>query len=352
MRLTTSEAIELLQALEAASKVCLDALGIPHRPKGKTVAWKVSGGPIGMGHHFTNGVSGIKSLRWFNDPAWGNTGSSCHVMIFDRLIDELADIWPRQEAASVFKVPVILHADVTRGTWNINWANTRLFGVENRNAGYCGYRKLPGGLTDLGKVGVTWQDRVYEEYWREQIAANILLGRIWRAIRGQRFKPEWICGHSQIKATKADPGPLFPSMHEMREAIWSDQAIEELPLLLRYDPAVEGPELDADSAEELDQDRGEPTELEKHWHVEDIGTLVPEPDDQVFTSEALYLLGWPTGSKMLSAEELKPFVAYFQRSTVYYRKAGQPERVLKVDGWCGPKTIKELERRLTDLRLK
>jgi len=351
---TSKEATELMQALVAASWICLDHLKIPRIPKGKRKPWKHSGGPIGCCHHYTNGVNGIKSIKWFNHPGWGNKGSSCHAMIFDRLIPELEDIWPKQEIASVFKVPTLIHADVASGTWNCNWANALLFGIENRNTGYSGYRRLKNGLDDLGKSGMKVQDRTYEESWREQIAANILLDRIWLGIRGDNFRPEWICGHSQIWETKGDPGPLFPSMHELRSAVWGGPSdVNEVEWLERFEPAPTGQAEADDDQDVTGDDRGNPEKTEKSWHVEEVETPVPDEKDLPYVSMALYMLGWPTGPEILSPQDLKPFIVHYQRSTLAwkYLKNPKPERVLVIDGVAGPKTKKSLTHALKRLRL-
>lgn len=348
MFFTSREATELLQAVIAASQSCLKHLGVPFVPIGKYRTWEVPGGPLGMGYHYTGGPNGVSTCQWFNNIKWGNGGSSCHTVIFDRLIPQLEDIWPKTEASFFFKVPTLILFDPAYAAWHINWANSRLWGVENRNTGYSGYKKLDGGLSELGKVGFPWEDRIYEEYWREQIEANIILGRLWAAIRRDSFDPDWICGHSQIWATKLDPGPHFPTMHEMREAIWSSESIERIDWLERYECSpgveIEGDYLDLD---DLDADRGE---AKQSWEVDPVVVIVPNEDEAVFAKQALWKLGWPTGPDWIDRSELKIFVAYFQRSTGAYKNS-QPERVLKIDGIIGPKTIEGLKYQLKRLRL-
>lgn len=349
---TGSEAVAILHGLEYASKECLSVLKIPFRPQGKTRPWKFQGGPVGLGIHYTGGVCPVRSMEWFNNPDWGNKKSSCHCIVFDQMIPRLEDIWPKFDIANIFKVPTILLADLGRGTHHINWANNRLFGIENRNAGYHGYANLEGGLPALNKIGYHIKDRIYEEYTREQVAANIELGRLWLAIRRDKFDPKWICGHSQIWAVKADPGPVFPNMHNMRAAIWGDQKIDDIDFLQSYQTAKG---FYTDAAMDLFppyDDRSDPEKSEQFWKVNPVVTPVPSKGDRPGVAGMLYLLGWPVDLRNICDEELREFIVYFQRSTLAYNTVNKPHKVLKVDGICGPKTMASLIGRLKSLRLR
>jgi N-acetyl-anhydromuramyl-L-alanine amidase AmpD len=349
LRFTSKEAAEAFRALTAASHACLDVLKVPRIPKGRTRSWKVAGGPIGILYHYTGGTSGLKTLRWFNDPRWGNTGSSCHCLILDRVIPALEDVWPAQEAAALFPVPTLLIADLASGTWHGNWSNSRLFGIENRNTGYSGYQKLAGGLAELGKSGVQLRGRTWEPYTREQIVCNVQLGRLWAALRGGVFRPDWICGHSQIWATKADPGPAFPSMDAMRAAIWSAVPILELEMLTRFPLAMADEEAaDDEDCSGLDGDRGDPQESLPGGLS---GSLPAEVEAEV--ASWLWKLGWPTGPERPSPIILKDIVSRFQRSTGAWAKTNppRPERVLVVDGIAGAKTRVELKAHLGRMKL-
>lgn len=340
---TTSQAVEVFQSLISAARICLDHLKIPREPSGKMRAWESSGGPIGLLYHYTGGVNGVSTARWFNDPAWGNADSSCHCLILDRVISELESIWPKQEAASLFPVPTLLLAPLNRATWHGNWSNSKLFGVENRNAGYSGYQKR-GGLGALGKAGVKIGGRVWEVYTREQIVCNIQLGRLWAALRGSLLRPDWICGHSQIWGTKLDPGPAFPTMDEMRGAIWGSAD----PLwLARYPHAISGEEPEATPVDHRwgDVDRKDGPEGPSAG----AGALAASgwlPG----VAEGLWRLGWPTGPEMPPDGVLREMVVRFQRSTAAW--AGEaPSRVLAVDGVPGPKTREALRLRLREMKL-
>jgi hypothetical protein len=333
-----AEAVDVLRALTAASQSCLNALGIPTEPRGKTRPWKVPGGPTGIGYHYTGGPNGIATARWFNSLSAGNVVSSCHLLVLDRLVPELETVWPTTEAAALFKVPTLLLASPERATWHMNWANSRVIGVENRNCGYSGYQKLGGGLAALGKTPYEHGGRNYEPYTREQVEANITLGRIWRALRSDLFDPTWVVAHSQVWAAKMDPGPHFPSMHEMREAIFSDAPLDTIDWLQRYDTAP-GTAAEPAADDTATDSRDDPEQV-NFWVPDTISATV-NPGDLPEVSEALYLLGWPTGS-ILEPERLRPFVTYYQRSTLAWQKAGHIERVLTADGVAGPSTLQSL----------
>jgi len=340
-----AEAADLLESLTDASHKCLDALKIPREPLGKVRPWKDgSPGPVGVGYHYTGGPNGIKSLRWFNDPRMGNALSSAHCVILDRLIPELEDVWLDHDVSRLFAAPTILCADPGHGTWNINWANSRCFGIELRNTGYSGWGRLDHGIATLGKTAQVIGAREYEPYAAEQIKAAVLLTRIWAAIRGEAFDTDWMVGHSQIWGTKNDPGPHFPSMHAMREMLDDDVALDDITRL--YPSMLDGEDpLDHDLP--AADSRGDPDPIEQSWDVPAIEVTASDVDQEVLTS--LYRLGWPVGVR-IGAKELTRFVTYFQRSSLAWKRR-RPERVLSVDGVAGPKTVAALRRRLQETNL-
>ena len=347
--MTSREAAELLQALIAASRACLDKLGIPRTPGGgRTRSWRSPGGPEGIAYHYTGGLSGLKSLRWFNDPSWGNTESSAHVLIFDRVTPEL-ELWSSQEVASVFKVPALIIADVTRGVWATNWANSRCLGVENRNAGALKYDERTVKKARVFSGGWWW-----EPYTREQMEANVLIGRMFRALRGDgTFKPEWIVGHSQIWATKHDPGPLFP-LHLVRRAIWSEEDLARLDWISMLPSPLEHGSTAEDELTWTDYQtgfRGDPPKSESSWDATTRPGSPPPAESHDLTlwlCDTLHRMGWPTWPEVPSDDQLRCFVSYYQRSTLAWKK-DQPGKVLSVDGVAGDLTRKSMNVRLQEL---
>jgi hypothetical protein len=354
MYFTSKEASEILRGLQVASVACCKVLNVPCYPEGKSRPWKEPGGPVGLGIHYTGGPCGIRTLRWFNDPSFKNKITSCHVLVFDRIPAVLTEIWPKQEISEIFQVPTLLIFDPAKGAQHINWGNSRLLGIENRNSGYFGYNRVQGGLLGLEKEGFRYGSRLYEPYWRGQIESNILLGRLWAAIRGGNFRPEWICGHSQIWATKLDPGPHYPSMHEMREAIWSDQKLADIEWLKRYDeaPGVEDdPIILEEDIHPYGDQRGDPPVMEFQWRPDEKNIIKPDAKDQPEVSYALWELGWPTGPECITPRKLKSFISYYQRSTTAWRYVNKEDRVLRIDGIAGSKTCASLRQRLRHLRI-
>jgi hypothetical protein len=163
----------------------------------------------------------------------------------------------------------------------------------------------------------------------------------------------WICGHSQIWAVKADPGPGFPTMHMMRDAIWSDEPLDQIGWLPGYPSYRDlGGQGDFDVPIQWSYDRCDPEKTETFWYAdESVEAAIPDKDDRPRLARGLYLLGWPVDLKNIKDVDLSNFVVYFQRSTIAHRKKN-PEKVLKVDGVAGPKTMAALNFRLSELGLK
>jgi hypothetical protein len=348
--MTSKEAADLLQGLICASQACLDLLKIPHEPGPyqkrsgrwveRTRPWRTPGGPEGIAYHYTGGLNGVKSLRWFNDSRWRNRSSSAAVLVFDRLIPALASTWRRHDVSAIFRVPTIILADISKSTWTTNWANNRCLGVENRNAGTRFYDEAALGKPRVFRAGHFW-----EPYTREQLEANILLGRMFRALRGDHvFKPEWVVGHSQIWATKRDPGPCFP-LFPIRDAIWSETPLDELLWLEPYPRALaEVDDLDGPEERPDDAFRGDPELIEPSWDALDTGGF---GDRAAWVAETLARLGWhlPAGT---TERGLRKFVSYYQRSTLAHKR-DNPGRVLSVDGLAGPATCGSMKARLIEL---
>jgi N-acetyl-anhydromuramyl-L-alanine amidase AmpD len=338
------QAEAIIRDLKFSSEVVLDTLGLPHTPGKRVRPWRGTG-PEGIAYHYTGGPDGLRTLRWFLDPGWKNEESSAHVLILDRCPESIRKAWSLSPAALVFRVPVLLIASLDQGTWCTNWVNNRCLGVELRNVG--------DRAASLGIPGELRAGRLWERYTRGQVAAAIVLGQVFRAIQGEVFRPEWVVGHHMIWGTKSDPGPLFP-LHNIRSAILSGQAPEDLPWLLTPDFPEAIPEAVPDSipgtvtraGEFRGGFRGDPERTEAQWHAGP-ERLIP---DSEWLARALYRLGWMTWPKVPDWDGLRTVVGYFQRSTLAYQGTN-PGRVLKVDGDCGPLTRAALEARLTQLGL-
>ena len=304
----------------------------------------------GLLFHYTNGVSGIGSMKWANHPGWGNTGSSWHVTIFDRITDNIVgEIWSQidDEIRRLFPVPTVIMADFRWGTWHGNWANGVTLGIENRNGGYSGYNKAKNGLETLGKKGVDVHGKIWEIYTREQMACNVNLGRLANGLIGGKLDPDWVLSHQCIWATKQDTGPLF-SMHDVRNAIFTNDPLVTLPWLSAYPMAPDTNEDDDAHWEPVDELRDDPEDKLLEWTTSN-ETLVGAKDPAA-VALLMHRLGFNTGPELPTEENLRKQVIWFQYSTKAYEE-NHPERVLTPDGVAGDKTFKELERRMEQLRL-
>jgi N-acetyl-anhydromuramyl-L-alanine amidase AmpD len=213
----------------------------PYEPIVRTCKF-LYGVPLGILYHYTGGVDAVKSMRWANDPTWGNTKSSWHVTIFDRITDDKAgELWVKFANSTLrrwFPVPTIIMADWRWGTWHGNWTNDVTLGVENRNTGHSGWQKLgTDGIERLGKTPLVLilGSKKWEPYTREQIVANVNIGRLLNGWIGgnHTLDPNWILGHQCVWATKLDPGPFFP-IHDIRIEIFNDDDLSEAAWLLKF----------------------------------------------------------------------------------------------------------------------
>jgi N-acetyl-anhydromuramyl-L-alanine amidase AmpD len=340
MIFTQEYAVNVLHHLERVSKAILSIYRLKWGDT-RTRPWRVSGGPEGVAYHYTGGLSAIKTLRWFLDPSYKNYVSLPHFVILDRMPLEIRSLWEGcPEIAEVFPVPVIQLADLVRGVWCTNWVNDRCVGVEMRNAGFKKYDE-----DVIRKKRIFVYNQLWEPYTRGQMVSAVRLGQLIRVWRGGAFDPKWVIGHSAIWATKHDPGPLFP-LFMVRKEIMADSAVDDWPWLTAYS----GDEL-ADYVDDHDDTlgsdyRGDP-EGSAEWRVDpQFGDLFGGFSGTV---QALNFLGWPVNVARGNEHLVKEFVSYFQRSTLAYEKSA-PERVLRVDGVAGPKTIAALKNRISDLR--
>ena len=170
----------------------------------------------------------------------------------------------------------------------------------------------------MGKEPIKRGDRTYEPYWRQQIEANVTLARIIHAAVGE-LDTTWLVNHSQIWGTKADPGPAFASMKEIREMLFSGKRLEHhQDILGRFEnapPIWSDPEDEQDPA---DDDRDDPISRVEFWDADEVIAAVPKHDDFPFVAEALHRMGWPIFTD--DSETLRPFITYFQRSTIAWKK--------------------------------
>lgn len=231
-----------LEALALLAPSCPDVPGFRQGGKWveKTRRWKDGKGPCGIIYHYTGGDNGIASLRWGNENSL-NTMSSWHATVFDRRLPKLEALHAAYpEVSDHLPVTALLHAPIIKGTWHAGWANSRCFGIENRNVGYLTERGGVWGRLRKRRAGshhfqpladqsraLSFGARRWESYTRGQIEANIVIGRMLYAWRGCDFDPSWVLPHSAVWWDKRDTGPAFP-MEWVRNAIFSSVPLEAL----------------------------------------------------------------------------------------------------------------------------
>jgi N-acetyl-anhydromuramyl-L-alanine amidase AmpD len=313
--------------------------------------------PRGICFHYTGGPSGSKTAQWFNNPGCGNRESSAHVLIFDRITDDLigrdwVELVP-EEVRYFFPVPTLILADWSRAAWCSNWANGYCLGVENRNVGY---NIAPRGKHTLaGKVAwVSHADQSYEPYTREQIIANISVGQLFKAIYSS-FNPDFVLGHQGVWAEKSDPGPHFPMVH-VRKAIM-DGVIDfnGLTWLSLFPLAPQIPDARAPIGWCHSDDKRDSPLLDISLDGDVPGAYLDMDDP-----ESSEVIDWLLGAFLslgyhvseLTPERIRLFTSFFQRSTQAYADLPRKkDRVLRVDGIPGPLTRRVMFQRLIDLRV-
>jgi hypothetical protein len=342
-----------LRDISAKILTKIDCYTEPHSVNGRgrtrTCSWRPIGGEKrfrGVLYHYTNGVVEIGTMCWANHPGWGNEGSSWHVTVMDRISDNIVgEIWIKidDEIRRLFPVPTVIMADWHWGTWHGNWTCGTTLGVENRNGGYHGYNKAKGGLKGLGKEGVRINNRVWEPYTREQIVANINIGRLANGWIGGQLDRDWVLTHQCVWGSKMDCGLAYP-IHDIRSAVFTDQKTTELKWLGAHPMAPDTVVDDDGEWLPLDEFR---FEAEKDY----IRWVVPTPEveeeerNHFWVASQLYKLGFNTGPELPTTENLRKQVRWFQRSTGAFRKS-KPKRVLVPDGIVGSKTYAEIVQRL------
>jgi len=332
----------------------------PHEPVTRTRPWE-SGLPQGIAYHYTGGPNGIKSTKWFNHPGWGNTSSSCHVMIFDRIVDNIVgELWTTidPEIRKLFPIPTLILADWKWGVWCTNWTNGYCLGVENRNIGRnMKYATKQNGLYYINdKCCVDRGVTVWEPYTREQIVCNINIGRLLRGWTEKPLDPDWFIAHSMVYSIKSDPGPDF-LLHNIRDATFNSDPIQDLTWLENYEMAPDKNE-DYDQFYEINNEfRDDPTATHVDFTEKDEFSPPPidleaPPTQREWVINTLNKMGFNCGPEEPSDSTLKKFVKQFQYSTYAYKQINKPQYVLFVDGVAGPQTQKGMERRLKELGIE
>jgi hypothetical protein len=117
-------------------------------------------------------------------------------------------------------------------------------GIENRNAGqlvkrgdkfyWWGKNWSAEFPKELEKTPVFLNGQYWEPYTKEQIKANILIGRALQSLTMAEggLSKNWVIPHSCVSNQKTDTGPAFP-MHEVRDAIFSTTAIDDFDFIMR-----------------------------------------------------------------------------------------------------------------------
>lgn len=343
-------ASDVYTILKAVSELILAAMGMQTEPRNptRTKKWK-NGRPLGIIYHYTAGVSFLGAMRWANDASQGNSGSSWHVTICDRVPDDkLGELWLKHTDAAMrklFPVPTIIMADFRWGTWHGNWTNDVTIGIENRNSGYWGYNKLgKDGLTKLGKSGIEIGGKTWEEYTREQIVANINMGRLINGWVDGQLDPDWILPHSAIWATKQDVGPAFP-LFQVRANVFNDDNLHTREWLVKF-PMAPDKYTDEDALWTDTIDANPRDDVFRKWPILDPNKKSELDDETV--AHTLFRLGFNTGPEVPDHDILAKQIRWFQRSTSAYGApdVNKPELILGSDSVVGPKTKAELIRRL------
>lgn len=327
----------------------------PILPVNRTRPWQ-KGGPSGILYHYTGGPNGLKSMKWGNKPSWGNTGSSWHVTVFDRVEDniigslwsDLCPFWLR----SLFPVPTIIMASWDRGTWHGNWTNKFLIGVENRNTGHSGYAKLKGGLAALGKNGMIINGKEWEPYTKEQIVSNISIGIIAKGMF-DLFIPDNILSHQCVWATKSDTGVLFP-LGNIRNAIFGNRKRSWLKGYVSAD-SLDGVINMKGYSAWISEDEPRCELIPIREYCKDDKSLIHDSHIGKYLGVILRQLkdlGYNIDDDCYKSSSFKKAIRYFQRSTHAYKaRKRKGKRPLRVDGICGWKTKKALLSRVKDLGL-
>jgi hypothetical protein len=363
----TREAYEIYYNLYEISRRIKKALGMliaPTKPVFRIRPWvsktKVrvpvpySGSdyvPKGIVFHYTGGASGLKSMRWANDPRWGNTGSSWHLTIFDRVPDnKVGELWDRYAGGDIqelFPVPTIMMASWFAGTWHANWFNKWALGFENRNTGCNKLSKHPNNKPYLGKPVFVYGERLWEPYGRNQLVANINAGRLANTMFG--LDPDYILPHQCIWSVKSDTGPAFP-MHWMRKHVCSHSDVNTVVLDASPDPTT------FDNLHDHDDGDWEWLGVD---HTPRVDIDIPDSPDSgswVGNEEGMMnmiTLGFNAGRKV-SIERMGMMIKWFQRSTAgwqtvkKYRNKPKYQK-LKVTGVFDKATLSALDTRIDQL---
>jgi len=323
-------------------------------PKSKTRPWHPDGKgfAVGLLCHYTGGLDGVASIRWFNENK-ENKGSSCSSVVFDTCYKQLEELCIKYPLVNIYlPVTALLIADISYATWHGNWVNSRCFGIENRNLGLLEKRGTKfyrsGKLYTKAKTPIVIRNQWWEPYTKEQIIANINIGRMIRAIQEGLFDPSWVIPHSAIWATKSDTGSAFP-MYNIRAAIFSDTELKDLQWLNKYHSAETCTHVPEEiNINELDSNRdcAPPTKLTNEPTKVDNGNwkdYLPVIRKQL---DSLWYHVVQSNSKEFD-NTLKLAVYQLQRSS----HALQNGRHLAIDGIPGAKTRAFIEERFKAFHL-
>ena len=220
--------------------------GRPTHPGGRVKRWSNGVGPVGACLHYDASANGWGTVGW---GVWNaqNTGSSYHATVFDGLIESVAAFL--EEHAQEYPLlrvymtaATFLHAERNKGTWNCNWANAELFGIEQRNLGPLylrggRYVSIQGGrLVSPMRPAVQAGKLHWEPFALDQVLATVNLCRALVGWMGDAFKPEWVLPHQCIWWSKSDTGFAYP-IHQVRRLIFlSDDLVANPHAVLEKDP--------------------------------------------------------------------------------------------------------------------
>lgn len=185
---------EFFEQLRAFSHKVFALHGIPGLESSwqtRVVSWKPKGAIL----HYTGGGDVYRTLRWFMAKKH-NAKVSAHTVVDKRWPEvekELAKDYPLVAALPTMVVECI---PPDRWAWHANWMNPHCYGVELVNTG-------------MSKGSVSSRNQYWDTYTVEQVLATIRLLHEVQALHGA-FSRSFVLGHEQVKASKFDPGPMFP----------------------------------------------------------------------------------------------------------------------------------------------
>jgi len=224
--------------LTSFSREVLEGWGLPKQSPWGKAKWKSA--RRGAVVHHTIGKSLEKVARWFCDPSF-NAGVCAHVIVGQTKLPELQSLESKYPAVAELPVTVVQCRPWTQPAVHATWLNSTCYGLELINAGVLspqegGWFDKRGHAVQPIAQPVKMHGRYWEPYTPEQIAATVMLLRMYRHAEPDSLMRNWVIGHEHVQGVetegssgkdKRDPGPLFP-LYDVRNAAFTDSPIYEL----------------------------------------------------------------------------------------------------------------------------